>query len=77
VKVLARDAAGNSKADSSNALFTIVQTPGGVVPTTLRDFKQPGTQPLGGGQFQEAASCISCHGATTRRPSPGTPGWAA
>jgi hypothetical protein len=74
VKVLARDAAGNSKADSSNANFTIQQTPGGVVATTLRDFKQPGTQPLGGGQFQEAASCITCHGGYNTAAEPGH-GW--
>ncbi|MBI5836755.1 MAG: hypothetical protein HZB25_05900 [Candidatus Eisenbacteria bacterium] len=62
VRVEAFDLAGNSARDSSNAVFTIVRTPGGVVPTTLRDFHQPGTQPFGGGTFQDHTVCANCHG---------------
>ncbi|HEU4335422.1 MAG TPA: FlgD immunoglobulin-like domain containing protein [Candidatus Eisenbacteria bacterium] len=62
VRVVARDALGNAGTDSSNAAFTIVQQPGGIVPTTLRDFDQPGTQPFGGGTFTQSADCATCHG---------------
>jgi hypothetical protein len=62
VRAVARDAAGNSASDQSAALFTIVATPGGIAPTTLRDFHQPGTQPLSGASFQDHNSCASCHG---------------
>ena len=62
VRVVARDAIGNLSADSSNAVFTIVQTPGGIAPTTLRDFIQPGTQPHGGGTFSASTDCAECHG---------------
>jgi hypothetical protein len=54
---------GNAGVDSSNATFTIVQQPGGVVPTTLRDFIQPGTQPHeGGSSFSNSGNCATCHG---------------
>lgn len=62
VRVVARDAQGNQGEDSSNANFTILQEPGGIVPTTLRDFHQPGTQPFGGGGFEDRSACAGCHG---------------
>jgi FlgD Ig-like domain/Bacterial Ig domain len=62
VRVVARDAAGNDGADQSNSLFTITQAPGGIVPTTLRDFHQPGSQPFQAGFFQDRTACASCHG---------------
>lgn len=62
VRATARDAAGNSGTDQSNGTFTILRTPGGIVPATLRDFHAPGTQPFGGGSFQDRTGCVSCHG---------------
>lgn len=62
VRVLARDAMGNEGDDMSDNVFTIVQQPGGIVPTTLRDFHQPGTQPFEGGTFQDPLVCSACHG---------------
>jgi hypothetical protein len=71
VRVVARDAASNAGSDTSNVNFTIAATPGGKVPTTLRDFDQPGTQPLGGGNFQEHTSCMGCHGGYDEATEPG------
>lgn len=62
VRVLARDAVGNQGVDSSDVAFTIVATPGGIAPTTLRDFIQPGTQPLESGNFTSSTVCATCHG---------------
>jgi hypothetical protein len=62
VRVLARDAMGNEGEDLSDNVFTITQQPGGIVPTTLRDFEQPGTQPFEGGTFQDPLVCSACHG---------------
>lgn len=63
IRVIAVDAAGNSSNDVSDAAFSIVSPPGGVVPTTLRDFDMPGTQPFeGGSEFATPQSCAVCHG---------------
>lgn len=61
VRVVARDAAGNIGEDMSDGVFTILQTPGGFVGTTLRDFHLPGSQPLFGMQFQQVSFCEICH----------------
>lgn len=71
VRVLARDAVGHTGEDSSNAVFAILATPGGVVPTTLRDFEQPGTQPFGAGSFSDHTACMSCHGGYDTDVEPG------
>jgi hypothetical protein len=71
VRVTARDLASNVGQDSSNAVFTIVATPGGIAPTTLRDFEQPGTHPFEGGTFQEHSSCTGCHGGYDAAVEPG------
>jgi hypothetical protein len=71
VRAVARDAAGNTGADSSNGFFTIVRPPGGIAPTTLRDFRQPGTQPLGGGEFVDHTGCTTCHGGYNTSVEPG------
>jgi len=71
VRVLAHASAGGSGADSSHADFTITRTPGGIVPTTLRDFRQPGTQPFEGGSFQASSACITCHGGYANGVEPG------
>lgn len=63
IRVVAVDGAVNTNDDMSNAAFKIVSPPGGKVPTTLRDFDMPGSQPFEGGP--EAASptdCAACHG---------------
>jgi hypothetical protein len=66
IKVVATDTYGNSAFDVSDSQFTIVSPPftnAHGVPTTLRDFDLPGTQPFEHGQDLEAsAQCASCHG---------------
>lgn len=63
IKVVARDNAGNLGSDESDAPFTIVATPAGYVPTTLRDIDLPGTQPLEGAILSDVtATCVVCHG---------------
>jgi len=62
IRVVAYDGAGNSGSDESDAVFTIVGVPGGVVPTTLRDFDLPGTQPLEGATLDDPEGCRTCHG---------------
>jgi len=62
IRVTARDAAGNPGTDQSNALFVITAQPGGIAPTTLRDFHQPGSQPFSAGTFQDRGTCAACHG---------------
>jgi len=62
VRVVARDAAGNAGEDASNGVFTILQRTDGIVPTTLNDFHQPGSQPFQAGTFENHANCASCHG---------------
>ncbi|MGE5175532.1 MAG: FlgD immunoglobulin-like domain containing protein [Hyphomicrobiales bacterium] len=71
VRVVARDIASNVGADSSNATFTILPQPGGIVPTTLRDFEQPGTQPLEAGTFQDHTACFTCHAGYDSAVEPG------
>ncbi len=63
VRVEAVDNAGNYGHDDSDADFTIVATPPGFVPTTLRDMELSGTQPHEGAILEDPdASCASCHG---------------
>lgn len=66
IKVVATDSYGNSTNDVSNAVFAIVSPPftnTHGVPTTLRDFDLPGTQPFEhGGDLEASSSCASCHG---------------
>ena len=71
VRVTARDASGNAGVDSSDAVMSILATPGGHVPTTLRDFHQPGTQPLEAGTFSSHDACYSCHGGYNAAVEPG------
>jgi hypothetical protein len=63
IRVVAVDGATNSAADASNAAFEIISPPGGKVPTTLRDFDMPGSQPFEGGpEPTPPSSCAQCHG---------------
>lgn len=71
VRAVARDAAGNSGSDMSNGVFTIGAQPGGIAPTTLRDFHQPGSQPLEAGNFQDHTACANCHGGYDPAVEPG------
>jgi hypothetical protein len=60
--VEAIDNAFNTGWDESNGVFTIESPPGGHVPTTLRDFDQPGSQPFEAGILNPPESCLVCHG---------------
>lgn len=63
IRVVAVDAATNNGSDLSDAAFLIVSPLGGKVPTTLRDFDMPGSQPFEGGPEPAAPSaCGQCHG---------------
>ena len=63
IKIVAIDNASNTNQDLSNVAFTIVPPPGGRVPTTLRDFDLPGTQPFEGGpELDPPSGCATCHG---------------
>ena len=63
IKVVAYDNAGNPGEAVSAADFTIVATPAGYVPTTLRDMEMSGTQPHEGAILDDPdATCASCHG---------------
>lgn len=62
LRVVATDNAFNTGADVSDAVFTIESPPGGIAPTTLRDFDQPGSQPFEAGILNPPAACAVCHG---------------
>jgi len=64
IRVEATDYTLNMGFDESDAAFSITAVSGGIVPTTLRDFDQPGTQPLEHGlEIRDPqASCSACHG---------------
>ncbi|MHC4313000.1 MAG: multiheme c-type cytochrome [Planctomycetota bacterium] len=61
-RVVAIDNAFNIGDDESDAVFTIVSSPGGIAPTTLRDFDQPGSQPFEAGILNPPEACTPCHG---------------
>jgi hypothetical protein len=63
IKVVAVDGAVNLNNDVSNSAFTIISPSGGKVPTTLRDFDMPGTQPFeAGSEPAPPQQCAQCHG---------------
>lgn len=63
LRLVAHDNAGNPGSGESLSAFTINAHVGGVVPTTLRDFDMPGTQPFGAGILEDpSTTCIACHG---------------
>ncbi|MBD3162206.1 MAG: hypothetical protein GF346_07815, partial [Candidatus Eisenbacteria bacterium] len=62
VRGVARDAVSNEGEDVSDGDFTILLEPGALVPTTLRDFEQPGSQPFDAGRFEDHTACSDCHG---------------
>ena len=63
IRIEAYDNAGNDGEDESDADFTIIGRPAGIVPTTMRDVKMPGTQPHEGAILADPdESCATCHG---------------
>jgi hypothetical protein len=62
IRVEATDNSFNAAHDDSNAVFAIVSPEGGLVPTTLRDFDMPGTQPFEAGTLNNPSNCATCHG---------------
>jgi hypothetical protein len=63
LQVVAYDNAFNPGSSMSAASFTIASFVGGIVPTTLRDFDMPGTNPFEGGVLEDPSqTCIACHG---------------
>ncbi|MHC5173361.1 MAG: multiheme c-type cytochrome, partial [Planctomycetota bacterium] len=56
------DNAFNTGSDDSDTVFEIASPTGGLVPTTLRDFDQPGTQPFEAGTLNSPEACEVCHG---------------
>lgn len=63
IRVVAVDNAGNAGFDDSDADFTIIGTPPGYAPTTLRDVDMTGTQPHEGAILDDPdLSCATCHG---------------
>ncbi|MHC4131261.1 MAG: hypothetical protein ACYSR3_04595 [Planctomycetota bacterium] len=61
IRVVATDNSLNIGQDDSNS-FTIDSPPGGIAPTTLRDFDQPGSQPFEAGLLNTPQGCAGCHG---------------
>ncbi|MCK4563866.1 MAG: hypothetical protein KAU94_04240, partial [Verrucomicrobia bacterium] len=72
IKVEAIDNAGNEGEDESDAVFTIVNPGGGLVPTTLRDFDLSGSQPLvdSGLPQEQPSNCANCHGGYSEEHEP-------
>ncbi|VGO12440.1 hypothetical protein PDESU_00992 [Pontiella desulfatans] len=64
IMVEATDTLLNQTNKTSASTFTIVSPAGGLAPTTLRDFDQPGSQPLvdSGQVLGQPGSCAGCHG---------------
>ncbi len=69
-RVEATDNAFNTGHDDSDAVFTIESPPGGIVPTTLRDFDQPGSQPFEAGILNPPEACEVCHGGYDQNVEP-------
>ena len=61
LRVEATDNAFNTGFGDSHTTFTIESPPGGLVPTTLRDFDQPGSQPFESGVLNPPQACAVCH----------------
>ncbi len=61
-RVVATDNAFNQAQDDSDAAYTVESPPGGLAPTTLRDFDMPGSQPFEAGILNPPEACSVCHG---------------
>jgi len=62
IRIVATDNTLVTAQDESDAVFTINSPVGGIVPTTLRDFDQPGSQPFDAGTMLDPTVCEACHG---------------
>ncbi|MCK6482894.1 MAG: hypothetical protein L6R00_02010 [Phycisphaerae bacterium] len=62
VLVVAVDNAGNPGQDAGDNAFSVVAPSGGIVPSTLRDFDLPGTQPHDATSLADPNDCATCHG---------------
>lgn len=63
LRIEAEDFLQNVGVDESDGVFTVASPPPGRVPTTLRDFDMPGTQPLElSSSIANPGTCSSCHG---------------
>lgn len=62
IRVTATDNAFNTGQDDNDAVFTVASPAGGIVPTTLRDFDMPGSQPFDAGTLNDPSACALCHG---------------
>ncbi len=62
IRIVAIDNLFNEGSDDSDSVFAIVSPPGGIVPTTLRDFDLPGSQPFEAGILNPPEACVACHG---------------
>ena len=62
LRIVATDNTFDTAQDESDDVFTIISPPGGTVPTTLRDFDQPGSQPFEAGTMLGPSVCKACHG---------------
>ncbi len=69
-RVYATDNAFNVAHDDSDGLFGIVSPQGGRVPTTLRDFDMPGSQPFESGILNPPEACEVCHGGYDQNVEP-------
>jgi cytochrome c553 len=61
-RVIAIDDSFNEGYDDSDSVFAIQPPIGGIAPTTLRDFDQPGSQPFESGILNPPEACAGCHG---------------
>ena len=62
IKVVATDNVFNKGEDTSDSVFTVISPEVGLVPTTLRDFDMPGSQPFESGHLNDPSACSVCHG---------------
>jgi hypothetical protein len=62
IRVVARDPSNNVGEDVSDAVFAVIPPSGGLIPTTLRDFDLPGSQPFEAGSIRNPENCQYCHG---------------
>ena len=69
-RVVATDNAFNEGSDDSDSVFTIESPPGGLAPTTLRDFDMPGSQPFEAGILNPPEACSPCHGGYDQNVEP-------
>ena len=63
IRIVAVDGAVNTNSDTNDSAFDIVSPPSDGVPTTLRDFDMPGSQPFeAGSEPSPPSECAQCHG---------------